>query len=387
MNAPSATLVSPPPALTSAGPFAFSLATVADDAELREFGRTATLSGPILARFERGPDYFAALGVEGRQQEVLICRERPSGRIVAVGHRSIKAAYVNGELSSLAYLGGLHVAPSVRSARLLQQGYAQLRRLQASRPAPFHLSTIMEDNRRAREVLLSGRLGLPAYRDLGRFCCIAARVQPVRADCAVRSIAVRRASVADGPAVVAFLQREGRSRQFFPHYALEDFGRADGLLAGLRWEDVFLAWRGSEILGVLAAWDQRALRRWQITGYGGWLARLRRPLNALAWTRRLPRLPPAGSPLAYVVLALLCVRDGDAALFRALLREALPAQRSRAEFFLAGLHERDPLAASLLDRPHLAFHSRVCLVGWPDEDNPVGALDPARVPYLEMGAL
>ena len=31
----------------------------------------------------------------------------------------------------------------------------------------------MEDNVPARKVLLSQRLGLPAYHDLGRFCCMA----------------------------------------------------------------------------------------------------------------------------------------------------------------------------------------------------------------------
>ena len=42
----------------------------------------------------------------------------------------------------------------------------------------MYLTTIMEDNRPAKEVLLSGRFGLPAYHDLGGFCCMAVGLQP-----------------------------------------------------------------------------------------------------------------------------------------------------------------------------------------------------------------
>ena len=57
--------------------------------------------------------------------------------------------------------------------------------------------------------------------------------------------------------VIEFLNREGRTKQFFPEYRVEDFGCPGGLLPHLEWKDVFLALRGPALVGMLAAWDQQ----------------------------------------------------------------------------------------------------------------------------------
>ena len=367
--------------------FRFGLATPEDNRELLQFSLDAAMPGAIRFSFDRAPDYLAALCVEGRHSEVLVCRESQTGRLVATGHRSVKPAFVDGEAAALGYLSGLRVDPAARSGQLLARGYAFLRGLHARGPARLCLTTVMEDNRRAKEVLLSGRLGLPAYHDLGRFCCVAVSLAGQHRVRSNSNICVRPATAADGPSVVQFLNREGRSRQFFPEYRLEDFGQPGGLLACLEWKDVFLAVRANELLGVLAAWDQRALRRWRVTGYAPWLRCLRVPLNFVAGLRGMPRLPKPDSTLDYFVLSLVCIRQNDCAVFHALLETILQEKRSQYAFFLAGLHERDPLLPALLARPHVPLPSRLYAVAWEDGAKAVQKLDRQRVPYLELGAL
>jgi hypothetical protein len=244
------TLIAPTHAPVRTSRFRFELATPDDNAELLRFSRSAEMPGAIRFSFDRNPDYLGALCVEGRQSEVLVCREAQNGRVVAIGHRSVKSVFVNGQPTSVGYLSGLRLDQSVRNRQILAHGYAFLRKLHAARPVQMYLSTIMEDNLPAKAVLLSGRSGLPGYHDFGRFCCMAVSLQFRSAGSGRSGIRVRHASAADGPAIIEFLNREGRSRQFFPQYQVGDFGPDGGLLSHLQWEDVFTAFRGEDLIGV-----------------------------------------------------------------------------------------------------------------------------------------
>ena len=191
----------------------------------------------------------------------------------------------------------------------------------------------------------------------------------------------------DASTIVAFLQSEGRSRQFFPKYQVADFDTAGGLLSHLKWNDIFLGFHGDELVGVVAAWDQRAVRRWRVTGYANWLCALRLPFNLLARIRRMPRLPKPGSTPDYFILSLVCIRGSDRVAFAALLGEVVRQKRRQYAFFLAGLHEQDPLLPELLARPHFPLPSRLYVAAWKDGEAAVQKLDPRLVPYLELGSL
>jgi hypothetical protein len=101
----------------------------------------------------------------------------------------------------------------------------------------------------------------------------------------------------------------------------------------------------------------------------------------------MPLLPKADTTPDYFVLSLACVIQDDRSVFRALLEAIIQEKRARYGFFLAGLHERDPLLAELLARPHLPLPSRLYAVSWEDGAEAVRKLDHQRVPYLELGAL
>ncbi len=325
--------------------FRFEIANQQDNLELQRFSLEAVMPGAIRFSFDRSPDYLAALCVEGRQSEVLVCRENQTGRLVATGHRSVKPAFVDGKAAALGYLSGLRVDLAARSGQLLARGYAFLRALHAKRPAQLYLTTIMEDNRPAKEVLLSGRLGLPVYHDLGRFCCMAVGLKGRSQGFSDSKVWVRPATFADSVAIVEFLNREGRSRQFFPEYRAEDFGLPGGLLTRLEWKDVFLAFRSGELAGVLAAWDQRAFRRWRVTGYAPWLRLLRRPLNLVAGLRGMPSLPKPDSTPVYFILSLVCIRQDDRSVFHALLEAILRERRTQYRVLPGGASRTGPVAA------------------------------------------
>ena len=230
--------------------FHFDVATPADEPALREFGRSVDMPGAVRFSFEREPDYFGALCVEGHQSEVLVCRETRTGRVRATGHRSIKPVFVNGQPMSVGYLSGLRLEEPVRNGRILGRGYHFLRERHGDGRTLFYLTTIMEDNRHAKAALLSGRCGLPQYHDFGRFCCMAISLNSRGAGRVDANLRVRNAVAGDASTIITLLQGERRSRQFFPEYQAADFGTVGGLLSHLNgttssWGSMAVNWSGS----------------------------------------------------------------------------------------------------------------------------------------------
>ncbi len=382
--------------------YRFDLADAPDDDDLRAILAATPTPGAVFLGFHREPSYFAAAAVTGRFRQVMAARDAASGRILGFGARAVTDRYVNGRPTPIGYLSNLRVLPEHRHGRLVAGGYALLHKLHEDRRTSLYLTTVAEDNHAALEVLTAGRAGLPAYHPAGRYLTAAIPLTtrrpgkgtvPFSSDenrdspQASSGIAIRPAQPDDVPAIVDFLRAEGPRRQFFPCYESEDFFSGDGLLGGLRPEDLLLAWRGDRLAGTLAAWDQGAFRQLVVHGYGRPLCWLRPLYNCWAGLRGRPRLPPPGSPLRSLTGALPLASDDDPQVFHALL-DTLLRQRSGQgwDHLLLGMHESDPLLAVLAKYPARRYTTRLYLACWEDGEALRGSLD-TRPPYLELGSL
>jgi len=363
------------------------LADRSDDADLRRFVREADMEGRIRMSFPREPSYFDALEVEGREAEVVIARERESGALVGMGTGAAKPVYLNGEPRPLGYLSGLRVAPDYRNGLLLVRLYRMAKERHDEHHVPMSLTTIVEDNTKAIEVLTSGKCGLPIYADRGSFLTMAVRLKRRNPFARSSGIRVRRATADDTGAVASFLNREGARRQFFPVYEERDFASPTGLLRGLSIEDVFLAFEGGALVGTVAAWDQRGFRQSRITGYGGALRRGRRLYNVYARLAGYPSLPGPGSILDHFFVALVAIKDDGVPVLSTLLAEVFDAMNaSGTSFFTIGFHERDPLSEAMRGVRHFDYTTRLFVAHWEGARADLERLDD-RVPYLELGAL
>ena len=211
----------------------FRLADRSDDAALRRFIAETEMDGSLRVSFPREPSYFEALEVLGQHTETGICEEQATGRCVALGTRSVKLAYVNGAGLPLGYLSSLRVAPDYRNGALLARMYRQAKRQHQDGRTKVYLTTIIDDNVKAKELLTSERCGLPTYEDLGRLFTLAVGLKqrsPFVPDPAYQT---RRATEADIEDVLRLLHEEGAKKQFFPVYSRDDLLSPVGLLRGL----------------------------------------------------------------------------------------------------------------------------------------------------------
>jgi ribosomal protein S18 acetylase RimI-like enzyme len=404
-------IVSPPPADLAphaspsseglravAGDWILELARPADDAAIRRLVATNPVPGRITLGFEREPSYFAGCRTMGPFAQVAVARHRDTGAIGAVACRAVRPRFVNGSEQPVGYLSQLRVDRPYRGRWL---GTAMLRALpllHADGRARGYLAAITDENEEALGLLVRRtRRGLPAFRPVARLRTLALHVRhaaPVPSWSPARAgrpgPETVRGTAEDVGAVVSFLRREGRSRQYFPALSEADFGPGDAA-AGPGPGDVVMARRGGEIVGVAALWDQRALKQTVVRGYGGTLRWLRPAYNLGARLMGAPvsPLPAPGSHLRSAYASFLAVAEDDPATCRAVLRKLLGMAAARGQaYVLLGLAEGDPLLDVARRFPHVAYGSTlyaVCPPGGEGGQGGQGGQDGEQLPGLPDG--
>ncbi len=364
----------------------YYLTDKSDEPKLRKLLRQTPMEGAYKVAFLCEPDYFAAASVQGQFVQTFAMRDTQKDEVVGMGTRAIKSCFVNGKPADIGYLSGLRGNPEYRKSMGLIRGYKVFHQYHNDNRAKLYLSTIIEDNHHARAILESGRCSMPVYHDIGRFCSKAIGLRqkvPLNFD---NSISIKTLSHEDMPQVLEFMNIEGAKKQFFPHYRSSDFNSDQGVLRGLKSDDIFIAFSNNRILGIAATWDQREFKQSMIVGYKPLIKVIRPLINAGLGALRYPRLPKPGNKLNYFSLALVCIKDDSMNIFGALLNKIVNKNKGKYDFMMAGLHEKDPLARCLALYKGISYSSRLYVVYWPDGKSEFAKLD-ERVPYLELGAL
>ena len=198
---------------------AFAVADREDDPDIRALLRENALGGWVQLSLEREPDAFAADFGLSRSHAFIIARDRKTAEAVGVCERSVRDAFVDGEIRRLPYLASLRVAPAYRHRiRVLRSGFEAVRSLlHDPSELPYALTSIAADNDTARRVLCAGLFGLPAYRPVGELTTFAMRTAVHAAPPGIEP-----ARPGDLPAIAALLQRNYRRFQFAPVWRASD---------------------------------------------------------------------------------------------------------------------------------------------------------------------
>ena len=359
---------------------AFSIATREDDAGIRRLLSSNPIPGKIRIRYEREPDYFAGCATMGTTQ-VLVARA--DERVIGVACRAIRPMFINGERAEVGYLGQLRVDPNFHGRWLVLRGFRKLHELHRQSPPRGYVTTIIEGNDEAEGVLVRRARGpMPRYRKIDRLLTLALPTAKAAAAAAAGKAAAAAAALQD---VVAFLQREGRRRNFFPVYEERSF--SDGTTRGFDPKDFVVVERDGAITGVAGLWDQRAFKQSIVDAYDP-LTRVARPIyNTAARVLRRATLPKPGTALRFAYGSFFCAMNDDPIIARELIVRLLALARSRGlDHLLVGFAESDPLLATARSFRHVAYPAGIFTVAWDDGHDFHDGLD-ARPRYLEIASL
>jgi hypothetical protein len=362
-------------------PYAFRLAAPGDDWELRQVLARSPLPGAVSLAFEREPNYFLANSTMGAAQ-VLVAREVRTQQVVALAARSERAMFLNGHPEVLGYLGQARLSGRP-SPFVISRGFRFLKGLHDAGRARGYITTIVEENYAARQLLVEKPLPhVPPYQFVDRLHTLAILTRQIkRFDSRAADVQVLGARREDLGEIVAFVRRVGARRQFFPAYTEADFeGEAT---RGFKVEDFLIARRGGEICGVIGLWNQKGFKQSRVHGYGVPLKYLRPAWNIVARLSRMPILPAPGAALRFSYASFACVEGDEARVLQVLVAALLRRARSRGDaFLLLGLCERDPLLHTAQQFAHIAYTSLLYCVSWdsfPAQDG--------RPAFVEIAAL
>jgi len=355
-----------------------------DDVELRRLLRDNPLPGAITVTLEREPDFFLGSTVEGDVHQTIVGRlVGEEQRLMGLGSRSVRDAWLDGEAGRLridrAYRGG---------GGALKEGYRIMRELhEESGDTPFYVTTIIADNRVAREVLERDRGWKPKYDRRGAVSTLVLPVIFPRLRPPLLGAEVRRASADMAGDIADCLQRCYRGYQFAPRWSAESL--TDGSLCrGLRIEDFTVALRQGRVVGCVAAWDQLAFKQTVVRGYSGWMRKIQPLVGRVGPLLRWPGMPEPGGTLRQVFLSHLAVEGDDPRLGLALLTSALNRLVGRGyAFATTGLAEGSPLLPAVKRAfLNIEYRSILYLVYWEDGVEAAQRLDD-RPPHLEVATL
>jgi len=367
--------------------FDFSIATAADDDDIRKMLRDNPVPGGITISYERSPSYFDGCGVMGDFHQTVIARERAGGRLAGLGCRAVRAMFINGRAADAGYLGQLRVDRRFQGRGLVSSGFSYFRELDRDRRAQGYITTLIDGNRVAEGVLVRrASRSLPVYREIDRLHTLALPARPYKAQ-KPGGAEIRPAAEHDLPELIRFFDHHGAEKHFFPVLREDDFRPGSASTRGLRVGDLLLATRGGRLCGVMGLWDQSAYKQPIVRGYSGFL-RWGRPLyNGYARCRGDRPLPAPGEALSLAYAAFTCIAGNDPDVFEQLLCAlcTLAAQRGYGRV-LVGLTERDPLLAVAGRYPHIAYISSLYTVCWKEESQFHDNLD-RRVSHVEIATI
>jgi hypothetical protein len=361
------------------------LATPADDPAIRGLCRREPMPGNITLTYEREPDFSLGCRVTGSDFQVLVARGQQEDEVVGVACRSTRELFINGVPQRLGYLGQLRIDHRYRGRWLVSRGFAMLKQLHERDPLPAYLVSIVDGNQEAEGVLVrKARKSFPSFHHVADFRTLAISLgrakPPIRTD-----LEISHASPEQVFELARFFQAQGPRRQFFPVWTQDSLLQLTSL--GLRIEDLLIARRHGDIVGVVGLWDQSAYKQTITQGYSGWL-KAAAPLYdfSASWIGR-STLPRPGSKLRSIYAALLCIANEELEVFSALLRELYSLARTRDfDYLLIGLDARDHLLSIASKYSHVSYASRLYLAQWPDGGPFHEQLD-HRAAYVDIATL
>jgi len=360
-------------------------ANPADDSAIRDLLRREPMPGRIRLTYRREPDFGLGCEIAGDDCRVLVAADEENGTLAGVACRWVRNVYINGQEQRIGYLGQLRINSRYRGRWLISRGFSLLKNWHNEDPLPVYLAAIVEGNLEATGVLVKkGRRGFPRFHRVAEYRTLA--IDTTRAKHLLRAnVEVSAPGEDEFADLAAFLQAQGRKRQFFQKWTREGLVRLSGF--GLRGEDLRIARRSGEIAGVAALWDQSAYKQTIIDSYSGWLRALAPLYNLVAPGIGRRALPRPGEELCSAYVSLVCIANSDIGVFRVLLRELYNLARSRRlHYMLIGLDSRDPLLAAAREYSHVLYPSRLYLAEWPGGEGIHEQLD-GRPAYVDIATL
>jgi GNAT superfamily N-acetyltransferase len=359
------------------------LGTPADNAKIQDLVSKITMPGPAQMCFQRAPDFFVGANVIGDEFILTVADddERPdvlAGLTVISG----RELYISGQKRRVHYSGDTRVDPFYRRRGIASNLFIEQKKFRTGED--LLQGIVLKENtapldaaaKTADGVLFSYWISHAIETSF-----IFVRKQAPRIPAGV---SIRAATPADAPAMQAFFDREAPRRNGYPVYSFAKLMAGDPYYAGLKIGDYALAMRGSEIVGMLAGWNQKAYKQTRIVGFKPAIRLLRPLYNLYVGLAGGFKLPNVGGALNYLTLYNTLIAGDDTAVYQGLIDWIMAHQGQQYDALATGLTHGDPLEAVPRGYKRQKLFSSHFWLSYGDDPRP--GID-QRPLYVELGRL
>lgn len=345
----------------------YRLARLEDDNSIRAFLNSITMESDIEVNYGKEPSFFEAINIRGYKNQVIIGEK--DNLICSMGARALSKNYLNGKIETMGYLSDLKINNSCRHLRALATGYDFVKSLMEDNEAKLHITTIIEDNKKAKIVLTwkNKSKTIPNYYDFGLLNTYF--ILPIFKHKIKSNFTLKLADNNNLQEIINFLNKEGSKKQFFPVITEEYIAS----LPGLSLSDFFIAYQNEEIVGVMANWNQTSFRQVIMKKYR----------NKAKILKYLPFLPKENKEIMLSYVSFFALKDNDGNIFEFLLSNI--HKQSKLPIAIC-LHEKDNLNIIMKKYFKIIYKSRLYIADY-KTDEEIAKLTDDRIPYIELGLL
>lgn len=321
-----------------------------DDAALCELFARVTMDGDLRLAVERDPSFFGLYAMQRILDQQVQVGEL-EGKLAGVATMLAREAWLEGAQTPVTYLGDLRLEASLRGGFFLLNHFAQgFTKFLERTGSEVGLTAIIASNEAAIKTLTKRSRRFPTkpiYRPWRKFEITNLHFTIPRRP-RLGPFEVRAARAEDIPALAALMRSEWSQQPF--GYVMDEERLRERLARwpGLRIEDFLCAFRGAELVGCVALWNAKAVKRFRVEAYRGSMVWIKRAFNLGAFLFRYPALPKPGQVFPYAYLTHTAVKGEDPLVFQALLDTAYERYRKSGLCFLClCVFEDDPYAPAL----------------------------------------
>lgn len=294
-----------------------------DGKAILEVLESSAAKGKIELLYTRRPDAYASYMKEPGEAKVFVSRS--DGRVVGTCAELIRDAYIGGERRKTCYICGLKKDASHSGLSGLGLGF--IRELKQE-GADLYYCSVVSENAQARRIFdrIDRVLTMKPFAEYRTFI-----ISPkVRLKAPVSGLVFRSATEEDLPALLNFLNSEGRKKDLFP--AIDSL---DGF-TGLKIDDFRLLTDESGIAAAGALWDQSGYKQYVVKRYSAPMKAVR-VFNPLLSALGYVKLPKENIPLSFPMLSFMLSRDDSEEIYRVFLANMIREAGKKYGMLVAGL--------------------------------------------------
>lgn len=340
--------------------------------EILRILESSAAKGRIELLYTRRPDAYDSYKKD--YGEARIFASSNGGRMVGTCAELIREVYIGGKPAKAAYICGLKKDADYTGG--VSFGVNFIRSLQRDDIDIYYYSVIA-DNRKAAS-MFEKKSRLISATPLTEYTTFIISSK-LKLKAANHDLMFRQASCQDTPQLIAFLNDEGKKKDFFPVItSLSQFHH-------LTYKDFYLLIKNDRIVAAAALWNQTEYKQYVVKQYRGIMQQIR-ILNPLLSLLGYIKLPKENTPLVFPMLSFFLCQDDNETYYKTLLSHLLPEIRKKYDLFVIGL-PKNHFASSLLHKlPNIHFDTKLYALSFPWSSRTDKKVDTQHL-YPECGLL